>query len=83
MVKYSASALKKTVVQGFSYAVVLRCIVGGEVALSAFLLKEFGEVVAGEFTTTIRMKSFDFCPMLSLCPGCEGLVGIEGLVLGA
>ena len=83
MVKYSASALKKMAVQGFSYAVVLRCIMGGEAALSAFLLKEFGEVVAGEFTATIGMKSFDFCPMLSLCPGCEGLVGIEGLILGA
>ena len=48
--------------EGFSYAIVLRCIMGGEAALSAFLLKEFGEVVAGEFTATIRMKSFDFAP---------------------
>ena len=82
MVKYSAGALEEAAVQRFSYAVVLRCVMGGEMALSAFLLKEFGEVMAGEFTAMIGMKGFDFCPVLSLCPGHEALVGIEGLILG-
>ena len=34
--------------------------------LGAFLLKEFGEVMSSGFTTTVRVKGFDFGPVLSL-----------------
>jgi hypothetical protein len=43
----------KSPVEGFGNAVVLGCVVGGEVTHGAFLLKELGEFVAGELTATI------------------------------
>ena len=79
----SADALEKSAIECFSNAVVLRGVMGGKATFGAFLLKKLGELVAGEFTATVRAECLDLHPMLSVCPGCKGLVSFEGLVLSA
>jgi hypothetical protein len=53
MVEDCTDMFHELAVEGFGYAIVLGCVVGGEVTHGAFLLKELGELVASELTATI------------------------------
>ena len=83
MVEHSPHTLKEAAVEGFGDAIVLGSVVCSEAPLHAFLLKEASKLVAGVLTTTVRMKDFNFCIVLSAGPRDESLVGLQGLVLCA
>jgi hypothetical protein len=61
---------------------MLRSVVGGEVMFSALLLKEFGEGIAGIFTTLIRSQTFDLNSLLSEHPSHIGFISVKSFILG-
>jgi hypothetical protein len=83
VVEHGTDAFKNASIERFCNTVVLRGVVGGKSTLSAFLLKELSELVAGVLTATIRAKGFDFDTMLSLSPSCKGFVSVESFVFSA
>ena len=56
---------------------------GGKTALSAFLLKKFGEHVTSVLTATVWTEDLNLCAMLCVGPRDKYFIGFEGLVLGA
>jgi hypothetical protein len=53
MVENCLDMFEDAPVKGFCNSVMLRSVVGGEVVLSALLLKELGECMAGVLTATV------------------------------
>ena len=50
----STHTLNEPVIKGFSDAIVLRGVMCGETMLRALLLKECGEFIASELTTSVQ-----------------------------
>jgi hypothetical protein len=61
---------------------VLRGVVSGKMALRALGLEKFAEIFAGVFASAVRTESLDLRAVLSLSPGREVLVSLQGFILG-
>ncbi len=75
--------LYKAVVEQFHHPIVLQCVMSGELPLGALFIQELGEHSTGVLTAVVGPKAFDLNAMLSVCPHCEGFVGIQSLIFGA